>query len=445
MIKKLFSIIFALIFTLTSFSILSVETKAASKVYYKPNLALTYASKNWNNGVGLCADFVSKCLQAGGINVFEPRVVNLYNKLNGTYGTSYKLTLTSGTRGSIKLAANSGKLEAGDPIFYYCNRCRTFTHVVLCNGANAFGYVQDYAHNNAHNGKKQTYSYFHCGTQNWTMYSIHLDREPDKYGKKTNVGIPEITSIKNSANGIAIQWTPIPGADNYRVYRKTSTTNWKLIGQPKNNKVTDKKAQNGVKYTYTIRAVDNKVFSQYYAGKTITSLAAPTLSIDNRVGYTLLKWTKVPKADGYHVYCHQNNKWVRIATIKGGDKTSYKFKTVKNGENYRFTVKAYDGKLNGAYPSPGASKFYVEAPHTFNAYFTNEGINITFAKIQGAQKYKIYRKAEGEKSWTALGFTTTNSFVDSTTSPGIKYTYTARATNGKSYSWFYPEALVLRY
>ena len=99
---------------------------------------LKYAEKNWNNGIGLCADFASKCLQAGGVDVYGETVIDLYNKLNGKYGTSYKLKLTNGTSGKISMSANDGKLEKGDPIFYKCNYCGDFEHVVICTERTCF-------------------------------------------------------------------------------------------------------------------------------------------------------------------------------------------------------------------------------------------------------------------------------------------------------------------
>ena len=90
MTKKFISVILVLILIISSFSVLNISVSAANVQFtYNRTLALNYAERNWNNGVGLCADFASKCIQAGGINVYKPIVVDLYRALNGTYGTSY--------------------------------------------------------------------------------------------------------------------------------------------------------------------------------------------------------------------------------------------------------------------------------------------------------------------------------------------------------------------
>lgn len=444
MTKKFIAIILTLILFISSFSILSISASAANVQFtYNRTLALNYAERNWNNGVGLCADFASKCIQAGGINVYKPIVVDLYRALNGTYGTSYKLTLTRGNKGSIKMSDNAGKLEKGDLIFYFCNACRVYTHVVVCNGANIWGYAQDYAHNNAHNGKKQTYTYYHCGQDNWTMYSIHFDEGKKLYGERTNVVAPEINFLKNGSNGVVVKWNAIPGADRYRVYRKVAKTKWKLVGQVSKPQFIDTKTVSGEKYYYTVRAVDNNVFSQYYAGKSVVALNAPTLKIANNTNSIRVSWSKIKNADGYYVYRVENNKWKRIATIKNNKTFKYEDKNIKAGVTYKYTVKAYDGKLAGAYLSKGVSIMRLNMPYSFSAERVNEGVLIKFSAVAYAKKYRVYRRGVNETKWTSLGFTDTNSYLDTTAVSGEAYIYTARAINGKSYSYYHKKPVTV--
>ena len=446
MTKKLISVIFALIFAISSFSVLSVTASAAnntSDVYpYKSASALSYAAKNWNNGVGLCADFASKCIQAGGINVYSPRCIDLYNALNGTYGTSHKLKLTGGTNGSIRMSDNLGKVDKGDLIFYFCNICKTYTHVVVCNGANEEGYIQDYAHNKAHNGQKRTYTYYHCGYDNWTLYSIDLDEGPVRYGIKTSVETPSITSLNNGANGVVVKWNVVSGADKYNVYRKTATTGWKRVAQTTQNYYTDTKLTNGERYFYTVRAIDNNILSQYYNKDSVVAINAPTLSATNSLGSVTVKWSKVQNADGYYVYrANDKKKWVKIGTVKNGDTLSFTDKNVESGKTYKYTVRAYDNNVAGAYLSKGTSIIYLAAPTSFKAEYTEKGVNITFKAVEGAEKYRVYRKTANAKKWQSLGYTTTNSFVDNENKENVSYVYTARAIKGNTYSNYHKDPI----
>ncbi len=438
MTKRLFSFAFALIFALGVIPFASVNSVAANE-YYSVSKALKYAEKNWNNGIGLCADFASKCLQAGGVDVYGDTVIDLYNQLKGEYGKSYKLKLTNGTSGKISMSANDGKLEKGDPIFYKCNYCGDFEHVVICNGEDSNGYSQDYAHNNAHNGKKTTYTYNHCGGDSWTMYSIRMYEGPKLYGKKTNVGVPKISSVSNGADGIVIKWSSVKGADKYYVYRKTEDSSWKKIKTTKSKKFTDETAKNGVSYTYTVKAVDGKKVSQYYAGEKITCLAAPKLSsVKNNVSSVKLTWKKVSSADGYYVYRKGNSgSWKQIAKIKGGKKVTYTDTNVNCSETYKYTVRAYDGKVKGCYNNSGIKTIFLTTPDELTAQSSEMGIVLNFNKVDAAKTYEIYRRSvegEWEKISSVVGDTT--SFVDLDVADGETYSYSVKALNGKFASAF---------
>ena len=115
MTKRLLSLAFAVIFALGIVPFTSVNSAAADE-YYSVSKALKYAENNWDNGIGLCADFASKCLQAGGVNVYSARVIDLYNQVKGNYGTAYKLKLSNGKSGRISMSANNGKLKKGENI-----------------------------------------------------------------------------------------------------------------------------------------------------------------------------------------------------------------------------------------------------------------------------------------------------------------------------------------
>lgn len=450
MTKRLLSLAFALLFAVGIIPFGSINSMAAKDDNYNVSKALKYAQKNWNSGVGLCAEFVSKCLQAGGIDVYEPRVIDLYNELKGEYGDAYKLKLTSGTSGKISMSVNDEKLEKGDPIFYKCNYCGDFEHVVICNGENADGYSQDYAHNKAHNGKKTTYTYKHCGGESWTLYSIRMYEGPKLYGKKTNVGVPKITSVENGADGIVVKWSSVKGADKYYLYRKTEESSWKKIKTTKKSKTyTDTKAKNGIKYTYMVKAVDGKKVSQYYEGEKITCLAAPKLSsVKNYTSSVKISWNKVSSADGYYVYRKGNSgAWKQIAKVKGGKKVSYTDKKVSCSETYKYTVRAYDGKVKGCYNNSGIKAIFLKNPSGLNVENSDLGLVISFNKIKGAKTYEIYRKtADGE--WTKLSTivgANATSFIDLDVENGETYSYCVKAVNGKYSSYFNEKGVKCQY
>lgn len=69
---------------------------------------------------------------------------------------------------------------------------------------------------------------------------------------------------------------------------------------------------------------------------------------------------------------------------------------------------------------------------------TDKGIKITWSTLKTATKYKVYRKAENEKSWTAIQTLGTGAYTytDTAVKSGKTYTYTVRAFDG-SYKSLY--------
>ncbi|MGN0526852.1 MAG: hypothetical protein ACI4IF_05405, partial [Acutalibacteraceae bacterium] len=424
--KRIISIILIFVMVLGVVPFSKIEAKAGAKYscyYYKD--ALSYASKNWDNGKGLCADFVSRCLQAGGVNVFSDTVKPLYDALNGVYGTSYKLTLTGGTKGAIKMSDNKGKIQIGDPVFFKCNKCGDFEHVVICNGANSEGFCQDYAHNNAHNGKKQTYTYSHCGGDSWTVYSVRMNAGPAVYGEKTNLGIPAISYLGNGADGIVIKWSKVSDAASYRVYRKTSNSSWTRLTSTESTQYIDKSCKDGTAYTYTVRAVNGKTLSQYYGGKSINYVAPVKLnSVSNELNGVSVKWSSLSNANGYYVYRKApGGSWTKIAAVKNGKTTQYSDTSAKSGETYIYTVKAYRGSTNGCYNSKGLTVCRLDTPALLETENLVDGIEVSFQGISGADTYRIYRKTEGG-SWKGIADLNgkTTSYVDTAVDSGRVYT-----------------------
>ncbi len=166
--KKLIAIMITILITVLGG--LSYPIRANANSVYQASDALSYASNHWNDGVGLCAEFVSNCLNAGGISPWSISCTALRTQLlNSGLGTEYELKLENDM--SIKASDYTGKLEAGDVVFYYCPGCtdgKPYIHAVLCNGMDSNGYMRAYSHNNANSGQSK-YKYstdcYACGTE----------------------------------------------------------------------------------------------------------------------------------------------------------------------------------------------------------------------------------------------------------------------------------------
>jgi len=154
------------------------EVSAADAKTYDADAAVNYAKNHWNDGKGLCAEFVSDCLTAGGISVSILTTRSLRNYLvNNGYATDYLITKTQGTR--IKMSDYSDKIAPGDVIINYCVNCDVYPHVMLVSGTNSSGQVTYYAHNNAANNKaywngSDGYRSHGNGSHTFHMYVLHM-------------------------------------------------------------------------------------------------------------------------------------------------------------------------------------------------------------------------------------------------------------------------------
>ena len=446
MTKRLLISVLALILTFSILPTFSTKAEATDiNAFYNRDAALSYASKHWNDGKGLCAEFVADCLRAGGVTeTYRTRVAPLYNALlNENYGQLYKLTLTDD---SIHISKNSGKLDKGDPIFYYCNVCGEFTHVSLCNGFNSEGYAIEYSHNNAHNGYKRTYTYTHCGSNSWTFYSIKMYDATTVFGEETDITPPRISSISNVKNGVSLSWNSVEGADYYRVYKKTAESSWVFLGNTKETSYTDATAKNGVKCNYIVRACKGSTFSAYYPGKSIAFLSVPQFTSATNSGNAItVKWGTIAQAEGYYVYRSvDGGNWYRVATVSGANATTYTDKDVESGRTYRYRLRAFKGDYFSSYEVAGIGARCLTAPVLKSIVNDENGIKICWNTVKGAEGYRIYRRASGEKYWTYLETVTTDNYVDTNVKSGVYYRYTVRAASGNTFGSYSSTGLLIR-
>lgn len=446
MTKRLLCVVMAIVFAVCC--VPGAQAAKTSKSTYKADDALAYAKAHWNDGKGLCAEFVSDCLKAGGVDdVYERRVIDLYNQLKDKgWGTAYKLELTGGTSGRISMSANKDKVKAGDPVFFQCNVCKTFEHVVLCNGADSDGYMKDYAHNNPHDGNKTTYTWRDCGTNNWTVYSIRMDEIEPIFGTVTSVPAPKVNYAVNVEQGLHIKWNAIDGATGYRVYRCVPKGSWVYLGTVPYACYTDTKAENGKTYLYTVRACKGNVWSAYYGGTEFAFLSQvkfKSTSIENNS--VKVTWNANPQADGYYLYRQKNSgNWERYADLNKSTNTTFVDKDVETGNTYSYRIRAFKGNVVSSYDVAGIKQLYLGTPKMKSAINDATGITITWDSLDGSTEYRIYRRGAGEKYWTYLETVKGNSYTDENVKSGAYYRYTVRSASGWTFGGFDADGKVLR-
>ena len=162
-----------------------------------------------------------------------------------------------------------------------------------------------------------------------------------------------------------------------------------------------------------------------------TSLATPKISKAESInGGVKISWGKVKGAEKYRVYYKGSKGWTKLADTTS---TSYTDSKVSSGKTYTYTVRCINSsatKFTSGYDSKGKTVKYISAPKITKAESVNGGVKISWRKVKGAVKYRVYYK--GSKGWTRLADTTSTSYTDSKVSSGKTYTYTVRCINSSA-------------
>ena len=151
--KRALSIMLCAVIML-SVCVVPTNTSAAGYSVYN---ALAYAKEHWNDNVGLCAEFVSKCVRAGGLNI---NVITTVTKLRPALANASGLDfvdLKTDSKGYVTKALNGDNIAPGDVVIQYCFDHSIAPHVLLFAGYNSSGYACYNAHNGALNFEKYSF------------------------------------------------------------------------------------------------------------------------------------------------------------------------------------------------------------------------------------------------------------------------------------------------
>lgn len=173
-------------------------TAQAADYNYNPSAAIAYAQKHWNDGVGLCAQFVSNCLAAGGFNkVWNTYAATLGQQLQ-RYGTKIDCHTKPGQ--VIRAADFAGKLTPGDVIIWEGSSKRASGHATLYYRTDGKGKIRVYQHNRA---LADSPSIRDSGSR--VCYAIHLSSAQSQPTPPAPPAIPDKPTITGiSATDIAV-------------------------------------------------------------------------------------------------------------------------------------------------------------------------------------------------------------------------------------------------
>lgn len=325
-------------------------------------------------------------------------------------------------KNGVKITWKTAKNATKYRVYRKADGEKSWTALTTLDGASTTSYTDT----TAKSGKKYTYTVKSGNIRGWGSY--------DKKGVSVNyIAAPKVT-LKSGTSGMSLKWSKVAGAKQYAVYKKAAgAKEWTKLGLVSQTSYTDKNVKNGQTYTYAVKAVNGKVYSGYTPVQAKYISAPKLVSAQNAANGVNLEWKKVSGVDGYKVYRKTGSgSWEYLGKTKSSVLT-YTDTTAKSGKTYSYTVLGYSGSVNGAYDRTGLSVKYLSAPAT-SVKSTAESVSLSWKAVSGAKEYIVYKRADGEKSYTKLATTTKLSYNDKNVKSGTTYYYVVKASDGKTRS-----------
>lgn len=236
-------------------------------------------------------------------------------------------------------------------------------------------------------------------------------------------------SVNEDSGKPVITWEKITGAKKYTVYRATSENGkYTKQGTSKTTSYTDTKASVGTKYFYKIVANPssssaNSLYSNIESCLTICAKAVVTVKVDAASGKPSLSWKKVTGAKSYAIYRSENGgEYILVATQTA---VSYKDNAAVAGNTYSYQVKVIASK-SGCDSFLSAEKTVTATcatPKLTGKVGANNKPVISWAEVEGATKYVVYRSTKSSKGYTVIGEAEGLSYEDLTAAKGKTYYY----------------------
>lgn len=248
------------------------------------------------------------------------------------------------------------------------------------------------------------------------MLGKYLDVYGAKTANKTNV------QVYSSNNSSAQRWYVVANGSYYRLVPKCSLSSALDI-----NGGTFAAGTNIQEYT------QNSSNAQKFSIVS-TNLNTPSVTkTENTTTGVKLTWGKVTGAAKYRVFIKSGSSWKKL-----GDTTAltYTHTAAKSGTKYTYTVRCItsDGSsYTSAYNTTGWSRTFIAAPQISKLQNTSKGVKITWGKVTGAAKYRVYVKS-GSSGYKKLTDTASTTYTHTAAKSGTTYTYTVRCvtSDGKT-------------
>lgn len=251
------------------------------------------------------------------------------------------------------------------------------------------------------------------------------------YDPVTGLTAPVVKGSNVASSGkVRLTWNEVDGAVSYKVYRSTSkSSGYKLMKTVTGaTSYTNTTAEPNTTYYYYVVAV-NADGARSPKSSIVTrtcDCARPVVTVSNvaSTGKIRLTWEKVEGAVKYQVYrsTSKNGTYTLLKTVTG---TTFTNSSAVAGETYYYKVVAV-GEKNAATSAASSIKARTCDCAQPDVSITRKSgkPRLTWEKVDGAVKYKVYRSTSGKDgSWSLLKTITGTSFTNTSAKSGRTYYY----------------------
>lgn len=245
---------------------------------------------------------------------------------------------------------------------------------------------------------------------------------------------------------VTLSWTPSKSAGKdyvitYQVYVKKGKT-WQEIGSTTETDYLVTDLQKGTDYTFGVLATavgkDGKTYASWEkAEKTVSTAGCKVpsgIKISNvaKTGKIQLTWNRDKHADKYRIYRSytKNGTYKLIATVR---ENSYVHTKAVAGTLYYYkiaAVKSDDKRWNSALSAPVYRRCDLKRPEVKTSTDMQTGKpKLTWKKVPGAEKYKVYVSTKKNGTYTFLAVTKNTKYIHKKAKAGKTYWYKVKAVD----------------
>ncbi|MBQ5973065.1 MAG: hypothetical protein IJL69_02600, partial [Oscillospiraceae bacterium] len=243
-------------------------------------------------------------------------------------------------------------------------------------------------------------------------------------------------SAENTAEGVTVSWTAVPGATKYNVLRKTAGGEWTAVGSSRTLAYSDASAVSGTTYYYAVTAQYSTALSARSAQVKVFRFAVPSLSLSASPSGVTVKYGRVPGAAGYRIFRSEskNGTYTKVAVVASPEAGSWLDAGTEIGVRYYYKVRAYasvsGGTVYGDYSAVKAVTAETLAAPTVRVSAGTGGATVSFSAVKGAEGFRIFRATSENGTYTRVAVVTggaKGSWLDAGVAENKTYYYKVRA------------------